>query len=210
VAENLAVRRDETARRLAVMTGSASAAAGREVDLSLERLFEAAAWADKFAGTVQAVPRRTFTFAVHEPIGTLAVVCPDDWPLLAFVSTVAPAVAMGNCVVAIPSPRHPLAATDLYQVLDTSDLPGGVVNIVTGDGDELGEVLAAHDDVDCLWHFGTAAGAERAERASAGNLKRTWCDHGLPRDWSDPVQGAGEAFLRQAIQVKNIWTPFGE
>ncbi|HEX6201429.1 MAG TPA: aldehyde dehydrogenase family protein, partial [Thermoanaerobaculia bacterium] len=210
VAENLAARRDETIRRLVAMTGAASPEAAREVDLSLERLFEAAAWADKYAGSVQAVPRRTFTFAVHEPIGTLAIVCPDEWPLLAFVSTVGPAVAMGNAVVAVPSPRHPLAATDLYQVLDTSDLPGGVVNIVTGDGDELGEVLAAHDDVDCLWHFGSAAGAERAERASAGNLKRTWCDHGLPRDWADPVQGGGEAFLRQAIQVKNIWTPFGE
>ena len=210
VAENLAARRGELAQRLDAMTGCGDAAGRREVELSIERLFTYAAWADKYAGTVQATPRRNFTFAVHEPIGTLAILCPDDRPLLAFVSTVAPAVAMGNAVVAVPSERHPLAATDLYQVLDTSDVPPGVINILTGGRDELGEVLAKHDDVDCLWHFGSRAGAARAEAASAGNLKRTWCDYGLPRDWTDPTQGEGEEFLRRAIQVKNIWTPFGE
>jgi aldehyde dehydrogenase (NAD+) len=210
VAENLGARRGELAQRLDAMTGGGEKAALREVDLSIERLFTYAAWADKYAGTVQATPRRNFTFAVHEPIGTLAILCPDEWPLLAFVSTVAPAVAMGNAVVAVPSERHPLAATDLYQVFDTSDVPGGVINILTGSRDELGEVLAKHDDIDCLWHFGSREGAARAEEASAGNLKRTWCDYGLPRDWADPTQGEGEEFLRRAIQVKNIWTPFGE
>jgi aldehyde dehydrogenase (NAD+) len=209
-AENLSARRRELAHRLDTMTGAGPEASEREVDLSIERLFSAAAWADKYAGTVQATPRRNFTFAVHEPIGTLAILCPDEWPLLAFVSTVGPAVAMGNCVIAVPSPRHPLAATDLYQVFDTSDVPAGVINIVTGDRDELGRVLARHDDVDCLWHFGGRDEASSVEEASAGNLKRTWCDLGLPRDWSDPEQGAGEELLRQAIQVKNIWTPFGE
>jgi aldehyde dehydrogenase (NAD+) len=210
VAENLGARHGELAARIDAMTGGGETAARREVDLSIERLFTYAAWADKYAGTVQATPRRNFTFAVHEPIGTLAILCPDAWPLLAFVSTVAPAVAMGNAVVAVPSARHPLAATDLYQVFDTSDVPPGVINIVTGDREELGEVLARHDDVDCLWHFGSREGAARAEKASTGNLKRTWCDYGLPRDWTDPRQGEGEAFLRQAIQVKNIWTPYGE
>jgi acyl-CoA reductase-like NAD-dependent aldehyde dehydrogenase len=98
------------------------------VDLSIERLFINAAWADKFAGRVQAVPMRNFTFGYHEPIGTLGIACPDEWPLLAFVSTVAPAVAMGNAVVVVPSERWPLAATDLYQVFDTSDVPGGVLS----------------------------------------------------------------------------------
>jgi len=210
VAENLAARRGELARRLDSMTGAGAGPSEREVDLSIERFFTYAAWADKYAGTVQATPRRNFTFAVHEPIGTLAILCPDDWPLLAFVSTVAPALAMGNAVVAVPSERHPLAATDLYQVFDTSDVPAGVVNIVTGSRDELGQVLARHDDIDCLWHFGSRDEGARVEEASAGNLKRTWCDLGLPRDWSDPDQGAGEDLLRRAIQVKNIWTPFGE
>jgi aldehyde dehydrogenase (NAD+) len=210
IAENLAARRDEFVRRLEAMTGSGSDAAGTEVDLSVERLFINAAWADKYAGEVQATPLRNFTFAVYEPIGTLAVVCPDDRPLLAFIATVAPAVAMGNAVVAVPSERWPLAATDLYQVFDTSDVPAGVINIVTGSRDALAGVLAAHDDVDCQWYFGSREGSAAVERASIGNLKRTWVNYGHVRDWADPEQGAGEEFLRRAVQVKNIWAPFGE
>jgi aldehyde dehydrogenase (NAD+) len=210
IAENLAARRDEFVRRLDAMTGAGKDAAGAEVDLSVERLFINAAWADKYAGQVQATPLRNFTFAVYEPIGTLAVVCPDESPLLAFVSTVAPAVAMGNAVVAVPSERWPLAATDLYQVFDTSDVPAGVINIVTGSRDALAGVLAAHDDVDCQWYFGSQEGSAAVERASIGNLKRTWVSYGHARDWAGPGQGSGEEFLRRAVQVKNIWAPFGE
>lgn len=209
-AENLAARRGGFAHRIAAMTGAGEDDALREVDLAIERFFTYAAWADKYAGRVQAVPQRNFTFAVHEPLGTLGLVCPDESPLLAFVSVVAPAVAMGNAVVAVPSERWPLAATDLYQVFDTSDVPGGVVNIVTGGRDLLAGVLAAHDDLDGLWYFGGAEGCTAVERASAGNLKRTWVGYGHRRDWADPEQGAGEEFLRAALQVKNIWTPFGE
>ncbi|MDX1997966.1 MAG: aldehyde dehydrogenase family protein [Thermoanaerobaculia bacterium] len=207
-AENLAARSADFAQRIAAMTGRADA--DREVELAIERLFTYAAWADKYAGRVQAVPQKNFTFAVHEPLGTLGLVCPDEWPLLAFVSLVAPTVAMGNAVVAVPSERWPLAATDLYQVFDTSDLPGGVVNIVTGAREVLAGVLADHDDVEGLWYFGSAAGSTAVERASVGNLKRTWVNYGHRRDWADPEQGAGEEFLREALQVKNIWTPFGE
>ncbi|HEV7784047.1 MAG TPA: aldehyde dehydrogenase family protein, partial [Thermoanaerobaculia bacterium] len=210
IAENLAARRDEFVRRLDAMTGAGKEAAGTEVDLSVERLFTNAAWADKYAGRVQATPLRNFTFAVYEPIGTLAVVCPDESPLLAFIATVAPAIAMGNAVVAVPSERWPLAATDLYQVFDTSDVPAGVINIVTGNRDALAGVLAAHDDVDCQWYFGSREGSAVVERASIGNLKRTWVSYGHARDWADPEQGAGEEFLRRAVQVKNIWAPFGE
>jgi aldehyde dehydrogenase (NAD+) len=210
VAENLVVRREEFARRLDAMTGAGRDAGRAEVDLAVDRLFAYAAWADKYAGTVQATPLRNFTFAVHEPIGTLAVLCPDEWPLLAFIATVAPAAAMGNAVVAVPSERWPLAATDLYQVFDTSDVPAGVINIVTGTRDTLAGVLAAHDDVDSLWYFGTREGSAAVERASIGNLKRTWVNYGHPRDWADPEQGLGKEFLRQALQVKNIWAPFGE
>jgi len=210
IAENLGARREEIARRLDAMTGAGLEAGRNEVGLSVERLFAYAAWADKYAGTVQATPLRNFTFAVHEPIGTLGVACPDEYPLLAFIATVAPAIAMGNAVVAVPSERWPLAATDLYQVFDTSDVPAGVINIVTGSRDALAGVLAAHDDVDSLWYFGSREGSAAVERGSIGNLKRTWVDYGHARDWTDPEQGMGEEFLRQAIQVKNIWAPFGE
>jgi aldehyde dehydrogenase (NAD+) len=209
VAENLAARAEEFTRRIAQGTGDGAAAA-REVDLSIRRLYTWAAWADKYDGRVHHTPFRNVTLAMNEAIGVMGIACPDEAPLLAFVSLVAPAVAVGNAVVVIPSERFPLAATDFYQVLDTSDVPGGVVNIVTGRHDELTETLAAHDDVEAMWYFGSAEGSGAVERLSAGNMKRTWVSHGLARDWTDPRQAEGEEFLRQATHVKNIWVPYGE
>jgi aldehyde dehydrogenase (NAD+) len=209
LAENLAARDAEFARRIASMTGDEGRAA-QEVELTIRRLYTYAALADKWDGDVHHTPFRMVTLAMPEPIGVVGIACPDEAPLLGFVSTVAPAVAMGNAVVAIPSERWPLAATDFYQVLDTSDVPGGVVNIVTGRRDELVQTLAAHDDVESMWYFGSAEGSELVERLSAGNMKRTWVSYGRPRDWFDPVQGEGHEFLRQATHVKNIWVPYGE
>ena len=117
---------------------------------------------------------------------------------------------MGNRVVAVPSERHPLAATDFYQVLETSDVPAGVVNIVTGARDALTKTLAEHDDVDALWVFGSQEASAMAERLSVGNLKRTLVDHGLATDWTDPAAAEGPILLRHAVQVKNIWIPYGE
>jgi aldehyde dehydrogenase (NAD+) len=209
LAENLAARADEFGRRLALASGD-PAAAEREVGLTIERIYTYAAWADKYDGLVHHTPYRNVTLAMPEPVGVLGVVCPEAWPLLGFVSTVLPPVAMGNTVVAVPSTAAPLPATDLYQVFDTSDLPGGVVNIVTGLSDELAPVLAAHDDVDGIWYFGSAGMSAEVERLSTGNMKRTWVDLGISRDWGDARRAAGEEFLEQATQVKNIWIPYGE
>jgi aldehyde dehydrogenase (NAD+) len=123
---------------------------------------------------------------------------------------VAPLIAMGNRVVVVPSERHPLAATDFYSVIETSDVPGGVVNIVTGDRLALTKTLAEHDDVEALWVFGSKAASAEAERLSASNLKRTFVDHGLATDWFDGEQAEGVSFLRHATQVKNVWIPYGE
>jgi len=150
------------------------------------------------------------TLAMHEPYDVMAIVCPDEAPLLAFVSLVAPALAMGNRVVAVPSARWPLAVTDLYQVLDTSDLPGGALNIVTGVRDELASVLAKHDAVEAMWYVGSREGSAMVERESAGNLKPTWVNHGKRRDWYDEEPAQGREFLRRAVRVKNIWVPYGE
>jgi aldehyde dehydrogenase (NAD+) len=208
--ENLAARDREFAARIAQMTGGKPEVADREVALSIERLYTYAAWADKYDGHVHHTPIRNVTLAMPEPIGVMGIACPDACPLLGFLSTVLPAVAMGNTVVAIPSERHPLAATDFYQVLETSDVPGGVLNIVTGRRDVLAEVLAAHDDVAAVWYFGSREGSATVERASTGNMKRTWVDYGCERDWTDPQEGQGQEFLREATQVKNIWCPYGE
>ncbi len=209
IAENLDARREEFAARVAAMTGGTAAAGRREVDASVRRLFTYAAWADKWDGAVHGVPMRGVALAMHEPIGVVGVAAPSEAPLLGFLSVVAPLIATGNTVVAVPSEPHPLAATDLYQVLETSDLPGGVVNIVTGERDALAKVMAEHEDVDAVWYFGSAEGVKTVELASATNMKRTWCASGAP-DWFDAAQGEGRVFLREAVQVKNIWIPYGE
>lgn len=210
VAENLAARRSEFRDRLTAMTGARRRAAEREVDAAIARLFAAAAWADKHDGAVHAPPLRGVALAMHEPLGVIGILAPDEAPLLAFVSLVGAAIAMGNRVVAVPSERHPLAATDFYQVLDTSDVPAGVVNIVTGGRDDLARTLADHDEVDAVWYHGPKAGSAMVERASVGNLKRTWVNHGRAYDWFDAAQAEGPHLLNRAIQVKNIWVPYGE
>ena len=209
IAENLSTRADEFARRVAALTGQGPDAGRREVEATIARLFHYAAWADKYDGAVHHVPIRGVTLAMNEPLGVIGVAAPEDAPLLGFISLVAPAIAVGNTVVAVPSEAHPLAATDFYSVLETSDLPGGVVNIVTGAKDALAQVLAEHLDVDGIWYFGGAAGAKAVEAASAANMKRTWV-WPKGRDWSDARQGEGREFLRHATQVKNIWIPYGE
>ncbi|QJR38101.1 aldehyde dehydrogenase family protein [Gemmatimonas groenlandica] len=209
IAENLSARELEFAARLSAMTGASHLDATREVEASISRLFTYGAWADKHDGAVHDVPLRGVALAMHEPIGVVGVACPDPYPLLGLVSLIAPLLATGNRVVVVPSERYPLSATDFYSVLETSDVPAGVVNIVTGPRDALAKVLAEHDDVDALWYVGSRAGATAVEKASAANLKRTWTEWD-GREWLDPRVGEGREFLRRAVQVKNIWIPYGE
>lgn len=209
LAENLSIRADEFSQRLAQLTGASAKAARTEVDLSIERLFAAAGMADKFEGRAHQPPMRAVTLALHEPVGTLGIVCQDEQPLLGFVSMVAPALAMGNTIVAVPSERHSLVITDLYQVIEYSDLPAGAINIVTGRGAELAAVLAKHDDLDGLWLVADAETCKKAEADSIGNLKRMWTGNGHAIDWASPAADV-ETFLRRAIEVKNVWVPYGD
>lgn len=208
LAENLSARRAEFIDRLHSFKLPAEQAE-QEVDLTLQRAFWYAAQADKFDGAVHSTQSQYVTLAMNEPLGVIGVACPDTRPLLGFASLVLPAIAMGNAVVAIPSQTHPLSVTDLYQVLDTSDVPAGVVNIVTGPRDEMAKTLAAHDDVAAMWYFGTPGGCAMVEEASAGNLKQTWAEVAGLRDLTGP-DGYGRSFLHRATQVKNIWVPYGE
>ena len=208
LAENLAQRRDEIARKLAEAVGEKQARA--EVDLGIERIFTYAAWADKFDGSVHNPPFRTVSLAMNEPIGTVGIICPAEVPLLGFLSLVMPALAVGNTVIAVPSETYPLIAGDLYQLFDTSDLPGGAVNLVTGSASQLLKVLAEHDDVDAVWSFTDEAGAAAAKAYSIGNLKQVWTNEGRAIDWFDPQYAEGRWFLDHSTQVKNIWVPYGE
>lgn len=207
-AENLSQRRAEFVAALAA-TG-ASPKPEEEFDAAVRRSFWYAAQADKYDGGVTATKSRHVTLTVNEPFGTLGVVCPDEAPLLSLLSLVLPAIAMGNRVVAVASQSHPLIAAKLYQVLETSDVPDGVVNLLTGDRDSLAKTLAEHDDVAALWYCGSAEGSAMVENASAGNLKPVWADGGRLRDWRDVRQGQGVEYLRRACQVKTIWLPYGE
>jgi aldehyde dehydrogenase (NAD+) len=207
-AENLSQRRDEIVRGLTPVVGAKQAAA--ELDLGIERIFSYAAWADKFDGAVHNPPFRNIAIAMNEPLGTVGIICPAEAPLLGFLSLVLPALAMGNTVVAVPSETYPLITADLYKLFDTSDVPGGAVNIVTGYASQLLKVLAEHDDVDAIWSFGDEANAAAAKAMSVGNLKQVWTNEGRAIDWFDPKLAEGRWFLEHATQVKNIWVPYGE
>jgi aldehyde dehydrogenase (NAD+) len=203
MAENLAARADEFASRIMQQTGATNAAAKSEVEASISALFTAAAWADKYDGAIHQTPIRNVTLAMPEPIGVMAIMLPDDQPLLGFCTLAAIAFAMGNAIIVTPSPAHPLSVTDLYQVLETSDVPHGTINIVTGERNELAKTLAEHDDVDAMWFAGSHEGQTAVQKASANNMKRTWV---LPASGVLPLT---EDVLREATQVKNVWVPYG-
>ncbi|MBI1173405.1 aldehyde dehydrogenase family protein [bacterium] len=206
IAENLSARASEFALRLRDLTGKSGEA---EVEAAIQRLFTYAAWADKFDGAAKSVPLRGIALAMNEPTGVIGALCPDEAPLLGLISVMAPAIAMGNTMVLVPSEPAPLAATDFYQVLETSDLPAGVVNIVTGAHAELAKPLAGHMDVDAVWSFSSTPLSLQIEKESAANLKRTWVNHARARDWMGP-EGEGREFLRHATAVKTVWVPYGE
>jgi len=208
IAENLSQRGAEIAQRLSAAVGAKQAE--QEVKLSIERLFSYAAWTDKFDGAVHNPPFRNIAIAMNEPVGAVGVLCPADTPLIGFFSLALPLVAAGNSIVAIPSEKYPLIAGDLYQVFETSDLPGGVINIVPGRSSELLKTLAEHDDLDAIWCYGDEALCATAKALSVGNLKQVWTNEGRAIDFFDRAQGEGRWYLEHAYQVKNIWVPYGE
>ncbi|WP_299735563.1 aldehyde dehydrogenase family protein [uncultured Roseobacter sp.] len=207
IAENLSARADEFAKRLDDMQGGKGG--HKEVDAAVKRLFTYAAWADKYDGQVHGVPIRGVTLAMKEPVGVIGAICPNEAPLLGLISCMAPAMAMGNRVVLSASEPFPLAATDFIQILETSDVPAGVVNILTGLHADIAPHMAAHMDIDAVWSFGYKGLSGQIEKASASNLKRTWVNNGIGRDWLGAA-GQGKEFLEAATEVKNIWVPYGE
>lgn len=199
LAENLSLRAAEFEARLA-----ASGHDPAEVAQTIRLAFRAAALADKTTGEVIQTKAQMLTLTRPEPWGVLGIACANRQPFLGLAALVFPAIAQGNRVVAIPAMSMPFAATDLAQVLDTSDLPGGVVNLISGPRDDLAKVMAQHDDVAALWYAGSPEGAAMVERESAGNLKAIWCPTG--RDWA--AQDLRET-AAQAVQTKTIWAPYG-
>ena len=210
LAENLAVRESEWIERLETLCGISNENAKAEFDESISRIFSYAAWADKYDGAVHSAPYRGVTMALPEPIGVLAQVAPENQPLLTTISLIAPAIAMGNRVILIPSDSFPSVALELVQTFETSDIPPGVINIVTGDKSELSHQLVGHAEVDGVWCWSDSNNIAKVETISAMDLKRLWVHIDGDRDWLDSNQGEGLEFLRNATEVKNIWTPYGD
>ncbi len=211
IAENLMARADEFATRIEEQTGRSKASAEKEIELSIQRLFYYAAYADKYGGMVKETTMYGLTCSINEPMGVIGIVCPNEYPLLAFVSLISPVIVRGNTAVVIPSATAPLCATDLYQVLDTSDLPGGVINIVTAnDRDAITRTLVEHQDIQAVWYHGSQQMCANVEFGAADNMKRTWVNYGVQWDWESTQQGQGEEFLRRATEVKNVWVPMGD
>ncbi len=209
-AENLALREDEWIKRLQEICGLTKKQAKNEFHASLGRIFSYAAWADKYDGAVHDAPYRGVTMALPEAIGILAQIAPEESPLITTVSLIAPAIAMGNRVVLIASERYASIALELVQTLETSDIPAGVVNILTGNKADLAEQLAGHAEVDGIWCWAEPEIVSQVETTSATDLKRLWVHIDGDRDWLDSRQGEGNEFLRNATEVKNIWTPYGD
>jgi len=209
IAENLEARAEEFARRISQLTGKTASDAKQEVELAISRIFSAAAWADKYDGQIHSPPQRIVTLAMKEALGNIAIVAPEEAGFLGMISTIMPAIAMGNRVIFVPSEQTALLATDFYQVLNTSDLPGGVINIITGNRDTLTNTLSKHYDIDGFWYWGDENGSKLVEFESAATMKRTWVNHGKFYDWYDDSQIDSDLFLRHAVEIKNIWVPYG-
>jgi aldehyde dehydrogenase (NAD+) len=210
IAENLIQRSTEFCERIMDLTGCSKENATKEVNLSIQRIFYYAAYSDKHDGVVHKMPNKYMTLAINEPIGTIGIICPDEKPLLSFISTIMPALAMGNEVVVIPSSKYPLIATDLYQVFETSDVPAGSVNIITGDYKKLIPTLAEHFDVDGIWYFAEEDLSGIIEKSASDNMKRSWLSYNKFRNWEDNTEGQGVEFILKACEVKNVWLPYGE
>lgn len=207
--ENLSSRSEQFAARISQLSGKSKTDALAEVEQAIERTFTAAAWADKYDGQIHTPPQRVVTLAMKEAVGNLAIVGPEEDAFVAMLTTVTAAIAMGNRVIYIPSEQYGLLATDLYQVLNTSDVPAGVINIITGNRAELTDTLARHYDIEGIWYWGDAEGSKLIENQAADTMKRTLVSHGKSYDWSNDQQINSGWLLRHATEIKNVWVPYG-
>jgi acyl-CoA reductase-like NAD-dependent aldehyde dehydrogenase len=210
VAEMLEGRHAQFVDALVEGEGLDGAAASSTVDAAVDRLVWYAGWSDKFAqvaGSSNPVAGPYFNFSVPEPTGVVGVLAPQASSLLGLVSVIAPVITTGNAVVVVASEARPLPALEVAEVLATSDLPSGVVNILTGRTAELAPVLAAHRDVDALDLAGAAPEAEaELEMAAADNVKRVLRRLPAGVDWSAEPSPARLHFF---TEIKTVWHPVG-
>jgi acyl-CoA reductase-like NAD-dependent aldehyde dehydrogenase len=212
VAEVMEDRRPQFVDAVRLGEGATAAAAGKAVDAAIDRLVWYAGWTDKITqvvGNANPVAGPFFNLSTPEPTGVVAVVAPAGSSLLGLVSVVAPVIVTGNTTVVAASPERPLPAITFGEVLATSDVPGGVVNLLTGAIAQTAPTLASHMDVNAIDLTGLAGDAEQAtalEVAAAENLKRVRRAPAVEPDWAtDPGLDRMTAFL----ETKTVWHPIG-
>ena len=212
LAENLEQRENNFTDLLISLSGLTAAQARNEFIISCERLFYYASMADKFEGVVHNPPIRGITLAMKEPLGIISAILSDNHPLLScLVTIIGASFATGNCNIIVPGQKTSLIATELYQVLDTSDVPGGYVNILTSIQDELNATLSQHENIDGIWYFSNSSSSKTSIiKNSVSNLKRYWCPEEKNIDWLNTSKKFLDEFLYQSTQIKNIWIPYGE
>lgn len=203
IAEMLEGRKEQFVAEL-IKQGSTQKAAEKEVELSIDRIVYYAGWADKYqqiSSTVNPVSSSHFNFSVLEPMGVVGVSCPQDSSLLGLVSTIIPVITGGNTVVALASESLPLCAITFAEVLNSSDVPGGVVNILTGTQKEVAITLASHMDVNAI--VGNTKDLNTFSEAAVDNLKRLIS---FDADWTKP-EAQGLHFVSDVQEVKTTWHP---
>ena len=211
-AEMLEMRRGELQSEVARFDGAAKSRSASETTLAVDRLVHYAGWTDKFGqifGSVNPVASSHFNFTTLEPTGVVVVICPDEPPLLPFVSLVAPAILSGNCAVVLPSTSKPLAALTFAEIIATSDLPGGVINVLTGDRAELAPFIAGHMDVNGIVDAGgdNKIGRE-LQRGGGLNMKRYVRRELTPAEWRGRV-AEDPYWILDTIEMKTAWHPIG-
>ena len=211
LAENLEIREKNFVELLIGLSGLSSSEAKKEFTESCERLFYYASMADKFEGVIHNPPLRGLTLAMKEYLGVLSIILSDNQPLLSLITTLGSSFATGNSNIIVPGQKTSLIATELYQVLDTSDVPGGYINILTSIQEGLNTTLSQHENIDAIWYFGNSHTSKtQIIKNSVSNLKRYWCPEEKNIDWSNTSKKFLDEFLFQSTQVKNIWLPYGE
>jgi aldehyde dehydrogenase (NAD+) len=209
IAEMLQGRRTEFVELIMISTGASTKIATAEVDVAIDRLVHYAGWTDKLAavlGSANPVSSPHFSYSAPEPTGVVGILAPPGSPLLGLISVIAPVITGGNACVVIAAEQDPCIAITFAEVVATSDVPAGVINILTGRVSELSPHLAAHADVNALDLTGADAELRKSlEQAASDTLKRVYVPRGMP----DFTAAPGTARLRAFLEIKTVWHPTG-
>jgi acyl-CoA reductase-like NAD-dependent aldehyde dehydrogenase len=208
----LEMRRTELRSELERSDGATQSRAASEASRAVDRLVHYAGWTDKYSqvfGTVNPVASSHFNFTTPEPTGVVVVLCPDEPPLLGFVSLIAPVILSGNCAVILASPTRPLPALTFSEIIATSDLPGGVINVLAGDRAELAPFFASHMDVNAIVDgSGDQAIGRALQSGGESNVKRYVRRNLSPSEWSG-ADGENPYWILDTVEMKTAWHPIG-